>query len=518
MGAGAHMLKSREEINPITSLDYPDTDLIRVDDTYYMISTTMHFMPGCEILRSYDLLHWEHATYVYDTLDGTPAQKLQDGKHIYGKGMWAASLRYHEGKFYVCFVANDTGKTYLFTSDQIDGSWKKQNIDGFYHDCSLLFDDDGKTYIAYGNRDIYITELNDDLSGPKKDGFHKLVVSDKDNPNLGYEGTHFYKINGYYYLLFIHSLSTRWRRTQAVFVAASLDDEFIGRDVFNDDCGYCDMGIAQGGFIDTPDGKWYAMLFQDRGAVGRIPMLVPVYWDGMIPTFGEKGKIPNKFLVPDEKEKVLFPLVQSDDFKMPEGLNEKRKKQQYGSFGFKSCWQFNHEPDLDMVEHDTENGFFTVTTNQIVKDVTQAGNMLTQRMIYPGCEGEITVDVSEIQDGDYAGLCALQGSYGFVAVTRQNDEYFLVMQSNETKKEPMEWEKIFISDTIVRLKIRTDFTDMKDEATFYYCSKGIWKRIGITKKLHFGLDHFCGCRFGLFLFSTVKAGGRAKFSNFVYKV
>ena len=64
-------------VNPITRLDYPDPDVIRVEDTYYMVSTTMHFMPGCEILQSFDLVHWEHATYVYETLDHTDAQQLK---------------------------------------------------------------------------------------------------------------------------------------------------------------------------------------------------------------------------------------------------------------------------------------------------------------------------------------------------------------------------------------------------------------------------------------------------------
>lgn len=92
-------------VNPITRLDYPDPDVIRVEDTYYMVSTTMHFMPGCEILQSFDLVHWEHVTYVYETLDHTDAQQLKSGQNIYGQGMWAASLRYHEGRFYICFVA-----------------------------------------------------------------------------------------------------------------------------------------------------------------------------------------------------------------------------------------------------------------------------------------------------------------------------------------------------------------------------------------------------------------------------
>lgn len=80
--------------------------------------------------------------------------------------MWAASLRFHNGVFYVCFVANDTGKTYLFTSNQVEGPWSRQTIEGFYHDNSLLFDEDGCVYIVYGNTDIYITQLEEDLAGP----------------------------------------------------------------------------------------------------------------------------------------------------------------------------------------------------------------------------------------------------------------------------------------------------------------------------------------------------------------
>ena len=240
------------------------------------------FLPGCEILQSFDLVHWEHVTYVYETLDHTDAQQLKSGQNIYGQGMWAASLRYHEGRFYICFVANDTRKTYLYTSEKIDGPWKKQLIEGFYHDGSLLFDEDGRNYIVYGNDEIWITELNEDLTAPKKDGLHRLLVSDHKNPELGYEGSHIQKINGYYYIFLIHSLRDRWMRTEACFYSDSLEGEFTGGDVLCDDRGYCGQGVAQGGIVDTPDGKWYAMLFQDSGAVGRIPILLPVTWKDFI--------------------------------------------------------------------------------------------------------------------------------------------------------------------------------------------------------------------------------------------
>ena len=170
-----------QEINPITRLDYPDPDVIRVDNTYYMVSTTMHFMPGCEILRSYDLVNWEHASYVYDVLDSTPGQKIEGEENIYGQGMWAASLRYHKGIFYVCFVANDTGKTYIYSAPSIEGPWKKSYIKGFYHDCSILFDDDDRVYIASGNKYIRLQEL--DLDGALKRQPQLILVDELAHTN-----------------------------------------------------------------------------------------------------------------------------------------------------------------------------------------------------------------------------------------------------------------------------------------------------------------------------------------------
>ena len=125
--------------NPLLKTDYPDADVIRVGEIYYMVSTTMYFMPGCEILRSYDLVHWEHAAYVYERLDSTPGQRLEGEENIYGQGMWAASMRYHNGIFHVTFVANDTHRTYLYQSETIEGPWTKREIEGFYHDNSSRF-------------------------------------------------------------------------------------------------------------------------------------------------------------------------------------------------------------------------------------------------------------------------------------------------------------------------------------------------------------------------------------------
>lgn len=506
-------------VNPLTRLDYPDPDVIRVKDTYYMVSTTMHFMPGCEILRSYDLRNWEHVTYVYDVLDSTAGQRLEGAENIYGKGMWAASLRYHKGIFYVCFVANDTHKTYLYTAKEITGPWEKHNIEGFFHDCSLLFDDDDKVYIAYGNREIYITELNEDLTAPKKGGLHRLAVKDETKTALGYEGSHFYKIHGKYYLFFIHSLPGVWRRVEACFVADSIDGEFRGGDVFNDDRGYCGQGVAQGGIVDTPDGRWYGVLFQDSGAVGRIPVLVPMKWENDYPVFGIDGKIPEKMELPSTRPGYQYtPLVGSDDFKG----------------ALKTCWQFNHEPDWKLLSHDEENGVWKVTTDKVCKDLTQAKNTITQRMYYPGCAGEVTVDGSGLKDGDFAGICALQSCYGFVGLTRKESKLYLTVCTKESTDNSMKDANALANDSdvvcmlpveeeCVKFKLEADFTDMKDTCSFYYYKKeegrpwGHWEKLGNDHKLYFKLDHFTGCRFGLVVFATKETGGNGAFRDFVYR-
>ena len=511
-------------INPITRTDYPDPDVIRVGDTYYMVSTTMYFMPGCEILRSYDLVHWEHASYVYDRLDSTPAQRMEGGKNIYGQGMWAASLRYHDGIFYICFVANDTHKTYLYRSENIAGPWKKSEIRGFYHDNSILFDDDGRIYIVYGNREIHLTELTPDLGGPKEGGIDRVIVRDDDDAPLGYEGSHFYKINGRYYLFLIH-IPRNSGRTQACFSADSLTAEFIGGEVLDDDRGYFHMGVAQGGIVDTPEGNWYAMLFQDSGAVGRIPILMPVTWENGTPVFGDQGHIPETFSFSEGRPEYTYaPLVGSDDFRMASDDPEKS-----GSFGFRSFWQFNHEPELSLVKRDPAAGSVTITSGRLSRNLVQAPNTLTQRTVWPGCSAVVTVCGRNLREGDYAGLCLLESAYAFIALTRREDSLYFVTARRiidipsiwgirEDNEEAEETACRKLEGDTVTLGAAAEFMNMKDEGRFFFMNDGAQETFGPAVQLRFRLDHFTGVRFGLFMFSTKEAGGSAVFSDFVYTV
>lgn len=508
-------------VNPIIKADYPDPDVIRVGDVYYMISTTMHFMPGGVIMRSYDLVNWEIASYIFDTLDDTPQERLERDFCNYAGGMWAGSLRYYEGMFYAAFVSHYSQTTYLFTAKDITGPWKKGTIEGYYHDLSLLFDDDGRKYLVYGNTQIRLVELNDDLSAPKKDGINEIILTDNTGAGLGYEGSHFYHINGKYYLFLIHWPKTApARRTEACFVSDQITGPYVGGDVFNDDRDYFNMGVAQGGIVDTPNGHWYSIMFQDSGSVGRMPVLVPIQFDKEgFPVFGVNGKVPENFNVQTSRPYYRYePIYTSDDF-VPNEDNPKELKLQ---------WQWNHACNDECWKLLPEGGL-CIRTGKISSNLTQAQNCLTQRMMFPKCEAEVTVDASGLKDGDIAGICALIGSYAYLGITKETGAYYLVKVTHESNERGgigigggdvlpgTISEKIRLKDDKVTLCLKANFENMADKVDFFYLGDGKFMKVGEAHKLEYRLDHFTGARFGLFIYSTKMSKGEAVFTDFVYR-
>ena len=171
------------------------------------------------------------------------------------------------------------------------GPWNVISFRPSLHDHTLFFDDDGKVYMLYGNRKLTLVELNADLSGIKEGGTNQVVIENSTLPTdsigdsgLG-EGSQLFKVNGKYYLFNI-TWPRGGMRTVVIHRADKITGPYEGR------IGLQDLGVAQGGLIDTPDGTWYAYLFRDFGAVGRIPYLVPVKWEDGWPVLGINGKVP----------------------------------------------------------------------------------------------------------------------------------------------------------------------------------------------------------------------------------
>lgn len=486
----------KELTNPVIYADVPDMSIIRVGDTYYMSSTTMHMSPGVPIMKSKDLSNWKIVNYAYDTLGHNDALDLKNEKNAYGKGSWASSLRYHNGTYYVSTFSSTTGKTYIFSTKNIEkGPWKTVSFSPSYHDHSLFFDDDGKVYLIYGSGKIRMVELNSDLSGVKQ-GTDQVIIANAntpsgDNGGLNAEGSQMFKVNGKYYLFNI-TWPKGGMRTVVIHRADQITGPYEGRIALQD------LGVAQGGLIQKPDGTWFAYLFRDYGAVGRVPYLVPVKWEDAWPILGIDGKVPETLNLPPSKG--LIPgIVASDEF------NETK---------LPLVWQWNHNPDNQFWSINQRKGFLRLTTGRIDSSFVQARNTLTQRTIGPVCAGSTSIDVTNMKDGDFAGLCLLQKDYGLVGV-KVEDHHKTIVMINAGNGNPETIETIPLQQEKIYFKASCDFTDRKDTAKFYYSLDGkTWISIGSELKMRYTLPHFMGYRFGLFNYATKDTRGYADFDFF----
>ncbi len=425
----AAMAQEKQAHNPIIYADVPDMSMIRVGNTYYMSSTTMHMSPGVPIMKSKDLVNWQLINYAYDTLVSNDEMNLTNGKNTYGRGSWASSLRYHNGTYYVSTFSATSGKTHIYSTKNIEkGPWKAVSFSPALHDHSLFFDDDGKAYMIYGNKKLTLVELNEDLSGIKKGGINQVIIENTSEPSesagvsgLG-EGSQLFKVNGKYYLFNI-TWPRDGMRTVVIHRADKLTGPWEGRVALQD------LGVAQGGLIDTPDGIWYAYLFRDFGAVGRIPYLVPVKWEDGWPVLGVNGKVPETLDLP-ANQSLIPGIVASDEFT--------RKKIDRA---LPLVWQWNHNPDNSLWSVTAKKGYLRLTTGRIDTSFLSARNSLTQRTIGPVCTGSISLDVSGMKDGDFAGLALLQKNYGLAGVRADGNKKIIVM-INAGNGSPVETETI----------------------------------------------------------------------------
>mgnify|MGYP001186186499 CR=1 FL=1 len=486
--------------NPVIWADVPDMSMIRVGDNYYMSSTTMHMVPGVPVMKSKDLVNWEIINYACDILGEVDALKLTGGQNAYGKGSWASSIRYHDDTFYVSTFSSTTGKTYIWSTKDIEkGPWKEISFSPSFHDHTLFFDDDGRVYLIYGNKKLTLVELNTDLSGVKPGGINQVIIENCSLPSgtdsgLG-EGSQLFRLNNRYYLFNI-TWPRRGMRTVVVHKADKLTGPWEGKLIFQD------LGVAQGGIVDTPDGKWFAYLFRDFGSVGRIPYIVPVRWEDEWPVIGVDGRVPETLDLPESRG--LIPgIVASDEFS--------RKKEDPP---LPLVWQWNHNPDNDNWSVNGKKGFLRLTTGRIDTMFVMARNTLTQRTFGPECSGSTAIDVSHMKEGDFAGLSLLQRKFGLVGVKYEKGTKSIIMVSAQTGR-PVEMETIPLTQKKVYLKADCNFRDRADTAYFFYSLDGkSWKSIGTHLKMEYSMPHFMGYRFGLFNYATKTPGGFVDFDWF----
>ena len=513
--------------NPMLWADVPDPDVIRVGDTFYLVSTTMHLMPGAPVMASKDLKNWETVGYIFDKLTDSPKYDLLEGT-VYGRGQWATSLKYHNGKFYALLAPNEQGAmgdTYIFSADKAEGPWKIVSRMRHFHDCSLFFDDDGRVYVIYGTGELM--ELKPDLSDVIEGTHMRIFQKEADETGL-LEGSRVIKFNGKYYLLMIsHVYAAGRHRREVCYRADDIHGPYEKQVILESEFGGFSYE-AQGTIVDSPSGDWYGIIFQDRGGVGRVLTVMPCRWINGWPMLGdENGKVPDE-VRPFVSGQPETSIVKSDDFSEEKlGLH----------------WQWNHNP-IDAAWSLTEKpGFLRLKTNRVVENIYLAPNTLTQRMEGPQCSAYIVVDYSNMKDGDCAGFAAFNSDTGGLFIKRTGKNYFLEMnelsvQLSERNKEVTKVDqkmvegvalsKLYPKAKKIWLRIDADFRPNQDgrrmggadKANFYYSMDGEqWTQIG-TKDYRLSFDwrrFFMGTKFGIFCYGTKPKGGFVDVDEFCYQ-
>jgi len=274
--------------NPILYADYSDPDVCRVGDDFYMTSSSFNCIPGLPILHSKDLVNWTIIGYAIDRM---PENAIFGEGVNHGGNVWAPSIRYHNGEFYIYYGDPDLGIFMTKTKDP-RGKWEPLVLvkegKGLIDSCPL-FDDNGDVYLAHayaGSRAgiksvLAVTRLTSD--GKKAVGESKIIYDGHDiDPTI--EGPKFYKRNGYYYIFApAGGVATGWQlamRSKDIF--GPYERKVVmaqGKSEIN--------GPHQGAWVDTPTGEDWFIHFQDVGAFGRITHLQPMIWKNDWPVIGE---------------------------------------------------------------------------------------------------------------------------------------------------------------------------------------------------------------------------------------
>jgi len=503
--------------NPVFYDEFSDPDIIRVGDWFYLTGTTMHAMPGLPLLRSKDLVNWEFLSYAMDRLDDGPAYRLEQGKNIYGRGIWAPSLRWRDGTFYI--FSNVNGRaTQIYTALDPRGPWTHREMKRGLHDLSVLFDDDGKTWVVWGYQQMHLAQLNADLTDIVP-GTEKVLFTQ--DAGMG-EGAHFYKIDGRYYILSAnYAGSFRMSAARADHVdgpyevnpAVSKDENFgmasghrlreakdpttvapPGPPSANAD------SLHQGGIVLTAAGEWWGFSMMDYNSVGRLLGLAPVTWKDGWPWFGLPGNLgrnPRTWVKPKtaEPQQPRAPFARSDDF---------------SAAVLAPIWQWNHAP-VDAKWSLSERPGFLRLHALPAPSFWEARNTLTQRAIGPMSSPTVALDLAGLKPGDIAGLGLLNFPYATLGVERNGAGMALALYDQSSGRTV----RIALPAGATRVWLRADCDFLTEQARFSWSGDGqAFAPIGEPFTMVFQLTTFQGVRYALFNYNREgRDGGHADFDS-----
>jgi len=489
--------------NPVIAADFPDPDVILVDDTYYMVTTTMFIFPGVTVLKSKDLVNWEYCSNAVPRFDFSPCYNL-DGCARYGHGQWATSIKYNNGKFYLLFITLDEGG-FICSATKPEGPWEIRKLPKGFYDPGLFFDDDGRIYVAHGYSEIRMTELDENFAPISKDSL--IYVGDIQK---GLEGTHVYKIDGYYYLYCTYG---GLDGIQVALRSKNIYGPYEQKVVISEKTYGPNFGIHQGALIQTQTGEWWTMLFVDSGPFGRFPSLQPITWIDGWPMVGVDGKAVVTYKKPNVgKTYPIKVLPTSDEF------DQKQLGMQ---------WGWNHNPEPTKWSLSEKPGFLRLKTVTVVDSLQKARNTLTQRMFAYYSDtlasiATIKMDFGKMKEGDIAGLAIFQNPHAYIGIKKVNGENFIIMVNNgETiDSSVVAGSIIYLRASAIYGSGAAHYFDGKaapgtGTASFSYSlDNKSFVKIGNELNMRFSLKIFTGNKFCLFNYATQETGGYVDFDWF----
>lgn len=463
-------------LNPPLYADYPDPDIIRVGDDFYLVSSTFVNSPGLRVLHSQDLVNWEFVSQVVSELDGGDNYYLKGGT-AYRQGVWAPSIRYHDGTFYVLAYLR-FGKTRLYYSKNPAGPWKYHQYDSLMHDPGLFFDTDGTAYIMFGSHSQTLAKLSADLSKVESET-PNVLKSDA-------EGTHVIKRGDYYYVFNAKPFASPFQLL--VSRSTNLAGPYETKVSLIEP-----NGGHQGGIVDLADGNWYGFVMKDQGAIGRVTYMSPIFWENDWPVWGTKdepNKVPARASKPVQDKPIMRPAT-SDEFNTP-------------TLGLQ--WEWNHNPDNARWSLTERAGYLRLHPTPSERFWT-ARNTLTQKAQGPTCSGVVKLDLEKLQEGDVVGFGTLGKYNGHISASCSGDKFLLTMRV-VTANDPDEKVDTRVTDEAFdgsTLYLRTDMDFRKNKAKCFYTADGQnWKNLGGEFSLAFDWQRatFQGQQFAIFAFSS----------------
>ncbi|VXC74997.1 glycoside hydrolase family 43 protein [Sphingomonas sp. 8AM] len=466
--------------NPLLNADYPDPDIIRVGADFYFASTTFANAPGLTLLHSRDLVNWDIVSHLLPRLDGSPKFDMTDGGS-YRHGIYAPSLRYRDGVFYVA-VTPVGQHTRIYRARDPKGPWTHVTLDRAAFDPALFFDDDGAVYLATSigsDGTITLHTLDHDLT--------RITASRVIYYNKGAEGSKLIKRRGYYYLF--NAIPGKLALT--VSRARTLDGPWETRAQIDDT-----TGGHQGALVDLPGGGWYGFVMRDSGPIGRVTNISPVFWRDDWPVWGTPdapGRVPDIARKPIAGQPFAEP-PSSDDF---------------AARTLGRQWQWNHNP-LDHLWSLAERPGWLRLHAAPGDQLWWARNTLVQKGQAPRARGEMLIDTRRLKRGDVCGFGTL-GKFSAQLSVRGGTNT-LTMRVTEDRKDGPDVDVRVPAQRFrgTRLWLRADMDFPAKTATLSYSEDGRrFTPVGGTVPLAFDWQTgtFQGVQFALSCYNAAGNGG-----------